>query len=272
MRRINLTFWPIVALIAAVVTLLGCGGAAGTGGGSGTLAVHLADAPAPNITALNITIPKVEANVGGQWVIVAEPNQTYNLLDFAVSDTLLGQASLPAGSYTQIRLFVSDASLVDDTGTHSVIVPSGAQTGIKLNVNFTIEENTVTDVLMDFNVDKSLILQGNGQYRLQPVIPVVVKVLSGTITGITTDGANPIAGATITATYTEGTSYPLGTEVNSNMSQSDGAFKIWALLPGKYTLTFSYTDPNTSTTVSASLTDVVVDANGNTDVGSVPLS
>lgn len=244
--------------------LIGCGGA---GGGSGTLVVSLADAPDPSITAINVTIDKVEAHVGGQWTTIAGAPQSFNLFDLVTNEALLGSANLPTGHYTQIRLFPSAATVTDSAGTHSVVIPSGVQTGVKLNLGYDIGPNEVTTILLDFNVAKSLIRQGNGQYRLQPVIPAVVKVLSGTVTGTVTDGSAPLAGASVQATYTAGDRYALGTEVNTSTSQGNGNFKLWALLPGTYTLTVTYTDPNTSAVRTMTRTNVVVAANQNTPVG-----
>src|SRR6185369_14004795 len=96
--------------------------------------------------------------------------------------------------------------------------PSGVQTGVKVNVDYDISANQVTTILLDFNVCKSLNKLGNGNYQLQPVIPAVVKVLSGTVTGHVALNGNPVQGATVTATYTAGSSYPIGTVVNTNMS------------------------------------------------------
>jgi len=265
----------LLLVVPALALLSGCGGSGGGSGGSsvgsGTLAVRLSDAPDPSITALNVTIPKVQANINGRWTDVAAPNQTYNLLDLAKNDVLLGQANLPSGTYTQVRLFVSSATVTDSTGTHDVTVPSGSQTGLKINVDYDLNPNEVTTILLDFNVDKSLVKQGNGQYRLQPVIPAVVKVLSGTVTGVASDGTATLTNASVTAKYLSGSSYAAGTEVNTSASLSDGTFKVWALLPGTYELDLSYTDPSTSTTKTAVVNSVSVAANQNTDVGTVVL-
>ncbi|RYG26419.1 DUF4382 domain-containing protein [bacterium] len=278
MSRLNWVGRAALALFGiASIVVAGCGGGGGGGSSStsterGTLAVRMSDAPDPSITAINVTIPKVQAHVGNDWVTVAEPNQTYNLFDLAKSDVLLGQASLPAGNYTQVRLFVSEATVTDSTGTHSVIVPSGTKTGLKINLNYTVSPDTVTEILLDFNVDKSLVKQGNGQYRLQPVIPAVVKVLSGTINGVTTDGTANLSDVSVTATYVSGPNYAAGTQVNTASSLDDGTFKVWALLPGTYTLTFSYTDPATGATKTATVNDVVVTANNATNVGTITLT
>src|SRR5262249_36527485 len=151
-----------------------------------------------------------------------------------------------AGHVTQVRLIVSSATVTDGTGTHVVDIPSGIKTGIKLNLDCDIDPNVVIAVLLDFNVGKSFVLQGNGQYKLQPVIPAVVKVLAGTATGTVSDAGGLVAGASVTAVYSAGTNYTIGTEVNSTVTQTDGTFKLWALLPGTYTLNFSYLNPNTN--------------------------
>ena len=151
----------VAALFTALATILsGCGGG-GTGGSAlnglssntGTMAVHLVDAPISGVTAVNVLISRVDANINGQWITLDSPNTTYNLLDFQTHDTLLAKAPLPAGTYTQIRLIIPSASVVDDSGTHNVNIPSAAQTGIKLNADITIQPNVITDVLLDFNLD-----------------------------------------------------------------------------------------------------------------------
>lgn len=230
----------------------------------------MADAPAPSITAFTLTIDRAEVNVNGTWETVSNRTQTFNLLAFAKVPTDLGSANLPAGTYTQVRLFPTVATVTDATGVHIVKIPSGSQTGIKLNVDLTIGPNQVTTILMDFNVNQSLHQLGNGSYQLKPVIPVVVEVLSGTVTGTVTDGTNPLPGTVVTATYTAGTNYALGTVVNTGTSLADGSFKIWALLPGTYTLKLSYT-PTSGPVKTATIAGVVVKADQNTDVGSVTL-
>jgi hypothetical protein len=258
-----------------VLALTGCGGgSSGGGANTGTLRVSLVDAPDPTITSLNVTIDRVEAHVvnpddpndnePGHWTAIATTPQTFDLLDLVTNEAILGSANLPVGHYTQVRLFVSNATVTDATGTHPVTIPSAGNTGIKLNVNYDITPNQITAILLDFNVSKSLIKQGNGQYRLQPVIPVVVKVLSGTITGTVTQGGAPLDNADVRAVYAAGNNYAIGQEVNTTFTQDNGTFKIWALLPGTYNITV--TAPGGATTT---LNGVVVQANQNTGVGTI---
>lgn len=223
-----------LVFLVALFVLFGCGGA--TGASNGTLAFLLADAPAADVTEVNITVDRVEAHIDGEWVTITAPQDSYNLLDLTQQAAPLGSAAVPAGTYTQVRLFISEASVVDDEGTHDITMPSVEETGIKLNVNYTVEPGKITTILLDFNVDKSLVKLGRAPYLLQPVIQAVVQVLSGTISGtVMMDGAT-VAGAKVAAIYEEGGNYPVGTEVNTSVSDDAGMFKIWALLPGTYTV------------------------------------
>jgi hypothetical protein len=230
----------------------------------------MADAPDPTITSLKVTIDRVEAHINGQWLAVATQPKEYDLLSLVKNSVQIGSANLPTGHYTQVRLFPSSATVTDSTGTHTVTIPSGLQTGIKLNVDYDITEKEVAVILLDFNLCKSLIKLGNGNYKLQPVIPVVVKVLSGTVTGTVTRNGSPQAGASVKATYTAGPNYAAGTEVNETFTLADGTFKVWALLPGTYTVTASFTDASNVTT-TATATNVTVVAGSNADVGTLML-
>jgi hypothetical protein len=273
----GLKSYALGGLMAVALAIIGCGGSGNdtsttgsTSGARGTLAVRLADAPDPSISALNITVNRVEANIDGQWVSIPVSETTVDLLDLVQNDILLASGSVPTGTYNQVRVFVTNATVTDADGTHDVTIPSAEQTGIKLNVNYTINANEVTALLLDFNVGKSLIKTGNGTYKLQPVIPVVVKVASGTVSGMVHDSTGAVAdNVDVKATYTAGGSYPLGTVVNTSYTLDDGTFKVWALLPGTYTLTFTRTVGDTTQTVT--VTDVVVTAGQNTDVGVVTI-
>ena len=262
----------IAGLFAGAIALFaaGCGSSSGGGSGTGTLRVAMVDAPDPTVTAVNITVDRVEAHVNNDWVPIAVTPQSFDLLDLVQNKAILGSATLPTGHYNQIRLFVSNATVTDATGTHPVTIPSSAQTGIKVNVDYDINSDEITEVLLDFNVEKSIHKTGAGVYMMNPVIPAVVTVLSGTVTGTVTDGGAPFQGATVKAVYTAGTNYPLGTEVNTNMSLADGTFKIWALLPGTYTISASFTDA-ANVTKTASVTGIVVTAGQNAAAGSLEL-
>jgi hypothetical protein len=276
-RRLVATFVAAIAAVPGALLAGGCGGSSndggttGGGGTSGRLEVYMADAPGdPDVTAVEMTITRVEANLNGGWQTISTTPVDVNLLDLAKQEVLVGANTIPAGRYNQVRFFVEDATVTDETGTHELEIPSAERTGIKVNVNYDVEPNAVTGLLLDFNVYKSIVRTGNGRYKLQPVIPAVVRTASGTITGVVVDGVGtPLAGAVVRAIYEQGPAYPVGTEVNVGTSLSDGSFKIWALLPGVYRLDAIYTDPPTGIDRVAIKSGVGVSAPNNTDVGTI---
>ncbi|MGK7371246.1 MAG: DUF4382 domain-containing protein, partial [Candidatus Halalkalibacterium sp. M3_1C_030] len=131
---------PFALLFAFSLLFSGCA----QDGGTGTLEVLLHDAPA-NYDEVNVFIESVEVNNADTdtgWVEINSPKQSYNLLDLTNGAMeVLGSKQLEAGLYNQIRLILSrdGHSVVIDGVEHDMFVPSGAQTGIKLNVNAEIE-------------------------------------------------------------------------------------------------------------------------------------
>ncbi|HEY0867675.1 MAG TPA: DUF4382 domain-containing protein [Fimbriimonas sp.] len=269
----------LFALSAALVGVFaaGCGGNDDNGGsngdGRGTLAVRLADAPDPTISELNITIGGVQANVDDRWVDVENDDVTLDLLDLVENDTSIGSTELPVGTYNQIRLFVTDATVTDSTGTHDVEIPSADQTGVKVIIpgGYRISNREITTLLLDFDVDKSLTKTGNGRYILRPTIKGVVKVLSGTVTGVVTDSAGaPLDNARVTAYL----SSDLVNPVHSTSTLDDGRFKLWALMPGEYTLVIEWDDPedvDLDPDQDLTVAEVDVIANENTALGTIQL-
>jgi hypothetical protein len=64
--------------------------------------------------------------------------------------------------------------------SHPMTVPSGMQSGIKINVDTSVEPKERTAIVLDFDIDNSVVLEGSGAYSLKPVI----KVKSVTQTGL----------------------------------------------------------------------------------------
>lgn len=253
-------------LFAAAVFVLGCSDSTSPVTGKGQVIMKMIDAPAA-YDEVNIVVDKVEVHKAGSdstsgWITVNSNAATYDLLTLRNgASAVLGDASLDVGHYTQIRLILGTGSNVVVNGSTSPLdVSSGAQTGIKLNHEFDINDGQVYELYLDFNAESSIILTGNGQYKLKPVIRLVPVVVSGTISGtINPDSVK----TTITATN--------GVDTVSTISDStNGAFKFMALLAGNYDLYFS---PTTNTNYKdTAITGVTVTAKENNDLGTVTLS
>lgn len=204
---------------------------------SGKLSLGLTDAAATDYQAVYITIKEVlvSKSAGDEtdeqsWLTVAEPNATFNLLEL-VNGIIqnLGLADLEAGRYEQIRLVLGDVPdgsvnikdeihpfanyLVygelggdekDDYQYIELTIPSGFQSGFKIVGGFTIEENQTTDLVLDFNVIKSIVQAGkSGKWLLKPTVKVLDESEATSISGVvyahTAAGDTPLAGAIVSA-------------------------------------------------------------------------
>jgi hypothetical protein len=200
---------PLGLSLAAALVLSACGGGGGSAGsgtgsiggpGMGTLAVSLTDAPACGFDAVNVTVNKVRvhtsataADTDSGWTdLTLTPGRKINLLNLTngVLESL-GQTSLPAGHYTQVRLVLDAnagnglANSVIPTGSaveRTLETPSALQSGIKLVSEFDVTASQRTELVLDFDACSSVLTRGNGMYALKPVVKVIPTAVNG-ITG-----------------------------------------------------------------------------------------
>lgn len=166
------------------------------GSGMGTLRVSITDAPNQEFKEINVTISGVmihtSADAGsaeaGWHELKLDSPVRINLLSLQNGVLReLGLIPLEAGHYQQIRLLVVPNSGGDAPFNNSVVFASGASdvempleiptentTGIKLVHQFRVDEGKTADLILDLDGKKSVIAQGNGIYKLKPVIKAIV--------------------------------------------------------------------------------------------------
>ena len=158
--KFNIKKYKVVLLLVAITAVVysSCKKDETKSEGNATVRVHLTDAPGA-YKQVNVDVKRVEIHsdlVG--WVTVDSANAgVYNLLDFTNgADTLLGDAELPAGTISQMRLVLGDNNtLVDTSGNvYDLTTPSGQQSGIKFNIQQNLTAGLTYDVWIDFNADK----------------------------------------------------------------------------------------------------------------------
>ncbi|WP_166252699.1 DUF4382 domain-containing protein [Marinobacter salicampi] len=185
-----------VAALAAAISA--CGGSGSDSGSTGTLSLGLTDAPVTSLSQANLNITSVEVKPSeGESVTIelAQPLDI-NLLDFQggkVAQLFEGQ-EFPAGQYQWIRLhlgedpYVVEASDVNETPVF-LFLPSGRQTGLKLNGGFVIPAGGSADFTIDFDVKKSIFNAGanapagQDKYMLKPSHRLINNVEAGSIVG-----------------------------------------------------------------------------------------
>jgi len=159
---------------------------------TGTLKLYLSDAPlnAENVAGVYITISEIQYHLDGQWVTCEEfvGNQTYNLLELIGGNLAsLGNFTLPAGNYTQLRFMLdipekgshktSPGCYIEftDNSTEPLFAPSGGETGYKAIGRFEVTANRTVEVIADFDVRKAVSVAGSS-YILKPTIKLTVLV------------------------------------------------------------------------------------------------
>ncbi len=202
--------------------------------------VRMTDAPAA-YTAVNIDLKAVELTGQGKTVTLNTTAGIYNLLNFSNGvDTLIATGDLEMEKVQQIRLILgSNNSIVSNGITYPLTIPSGSESGLKLQVHQDLEAGVAYQVLLDFDANQSIVEAGNGTYHLKPVIRTVETALSGAIKG---QLSVPNVAAVITAT-SNGVNY-------SSVPNAAGDFIIKGLPAGSYTVSVVPAAPHNSTVVN----------------------
>ena len=183
-----------VAIIAAIVAVVGVVyGTTEQGLATGTLKLYLCDAPldAENVTGVYITVNEIQYHLDGRWMTCEEFEgpQTYNLLELTNGNSaLLGELTLPAGNYTQIRFMLdipekgpqptNPGCYIEfaDNSTEPLFVPSGGETGYKATGRFEVTVNGTVEVTADFDVRKpGAVHVADSRYILNPTIKLIVS-------------------------------------------------------------------------------------------------
>jgi hypothetical protein len=194
----------VAALLALMLGAVGCSDVAGPEGVA-RVQVHLTDAPADYLEVAEVCVSQIylqggddeeeNEDEGGRTILWdKDPDaQCFDLLELqGVSASLTdGGVEVPAGTYGQLRFIVESARVVlaegytfsDGESTEmDLIVPSGAQTGIKVLLLDPIfaEAGTLTEVTVDADVEQNFHILGNPESPagIQGVLftPVLVEI------------------------------------------------------------------------------------------------
>jgi hypothetical protein len=265
MLRNKILSIPFALIFALSVLFVGCG--TGSDGETGRMTVQMHDAPIDSADAVNVFVERVEINNQENeegWTVLSEPQNTYNLLELtngAMAE--LASSELPTGRYEQIRLILSrdGHSVVVDGKDHSMTVPSGSETGIKLNVNAEIQEDIEYVLLLDFDASRSVVKAGqSGMYLLKPVIKATNQAVTGNIEGtVEPVEAEPVVFAIAGS----------DTLASTVADTSNGEFKLIGLEEGTYDVSVN---PRNDSYQTENIEGVSVTVDETTGVGTVQLN
>jgi len=170
--------------------------------GKGILKIYLTDTLEKNgdpdtYDAILISISRIEAHfvetykeepgtevaggsIKGNWQVIVEWDEgegfEVDLIELGGKSILLASLEqLPSRKYTQLRIFLVEDQgiIVVDGENNDLNIPSVGQTGIKLIHPFEIIPGQITELILDFDAQQSIIKTGNDEYKLKPVIGII---------------------------------------------------------------------------------------------------
>ena len=237
MRKKSLAY--LVTIVSCCLVAIACSSDSDGGNGAvigpetgktGILSLSLTDVPTDLYQAVYIRIDGIQVYLGGgeeiagNWKTVATPLKIYNLLEL-VNGVLeqLGTSSLGTGTYQRMRLVLGTAPtnsanilgvshpyanyVIDpDNRTHELNIPSTIIAGSKIAGDFKINENSTTELILDFDVPASVVQAGNsGNWLLTPKINVLnadeYATVSGIVNKLADSESSGIPGAHISLQY-----------------------------------------------------------------------
>ena len=228
--------------------------------GDGKTSVHLTDAPFPfdGIARVDIHVDEIALSTtldtldgGPDWVVVASPDRTFNLLDLQNGATaLLGEAEVPPGQYRAVRL-VFDPTRSGMTETDGDVIGTAAGPGAP-GINwqakgenpslFALVEEAMAigengeDIVVDFDVGRSFLYDGAGGFTFLPYLRAITRAGSGAVTGrlIRAEDESAVASAVVSVHIAPDSMGTLGPLLATSRPRADGRFTASFLRPGRY--------------------------------------
>lgn len=150
----------------------------GTGTATGLLQIVLKDNPLENAKHVYVTIDQIRVHRAdpGKFIVVYNTTREFDLLRLKRHPHVVVDMRVKAGHYNQIRLSTPSGKIVfDEDGSDVEYVMKIPSQEIKIPVQFQLEENGRTEIVLDFDAEKSIKVHKRGKnnsYTLTPVIKV----------------------------------------------------------------------------------------------------
>jgi hypothetical protein len=277
--------WALLILMIAGTTV-GCGGGGNMtsmpSNATGTVTVSISDPPSckkpnGNFAHVYITVRSVQAHIdphaddnssGWQELAPQLANQPMQIDLFSETQTncvlaQLGSASLPVGSYQQIRLLLVSnnpsagsatpaSNACAGNGYNCVVMADGTMNELELssqdNTGLKIPPGQIVggpiqviagqsvDLNIDFNACASIVQEGNGKMRLKPTL--TAGQVSPNNSGIAGQILDSVTKAPITGTVLVAVEQPDSTGVDRIVMEAsadgNGNFRFCPLPPGPF--------------------------------------
>jgi len=245
-----------------------------TSGGNGRTQVYLTDDPFPydTVERVDLFIRSIEASAtldttngnSPDWVTIATPEKTFNLLDFQQGNAALaGEADIPAGQYQAVKVVIN-------TSQSHIVFRGGAEASVQWPVPgdlalYAFVEHALdvspqgAKIVIDFDIGRTFI-QYNGGFAFLPWIRAVNDAVTGGVQG-TVEGPDiegnptPLPNVGITVYHDDGAG-ALAWVVSTGRTDTLGRYAVAFLPAGSYRVlaeaprAFAFTTASKYTTVA----------------------
>lgn len=173
MKRNVLIFSAL--LFSAVMVMISC--SKDNTQKTSTLNVRLTDAPVAyeqvNVDIREVRVKFSDDSTSNGWVTLTTFPGIYNLLALQNGvDTLLGTGVFPTQVVKEIRFVLGPNNTIKDAGiVYPLTIPSGSESGLKIKINKSLNA-TLETIIIDFDAALSVTKEGNGDYKLRPVLKI----------------------------------------------------------------------------------------------------
>jgi len=172
---------------------------------------------------------------------------------------MLGSSEIQPGTYQQIRILLADNSATvsgnkcktsancvvlasDPMNPRPLQLSSESKTGIKISPGqiaggkFVVAAGESKDLDLDFSACRSIVPQGNGKYRLKPVLHAGEVSQQAAISGTVIDAVTqaPIAGGNTVVALEQNDGGGVDRVVMETVADSSGAFSFCPVTNGTY--------------------------------------
>ena len=257
----------LVAILFATLSFVSCDNNGSNGENTSSIQLKLVDSEGEYEKVLvNIIDVQYNRNDGDSgWISFEgftlpntdDPLNRVDLTELVAGNTLvLTDQDLESGMLNQIRLILGEGNAIvldGETAEIPLSTPSAMQSGLKLQLNTTLEPGFSYTFILDWDVQKSIVKAGtSGIYNLKPVIRVIAEVNSGTILGRVADSEEtetvlmPVENATVYV-Y-NATDITFLTPLASTFTNDEGNFVLQGLPEGNYLLKIEKSDYTILTT------------------------
>lgn len=279
----KLTHFLSLALLAALA-FTGCSKGDDSASGNTKLEVRLMDGPG-DFQQVVLDVRQIEVHLKDEnnpdgWQTLPFQAQSINVLEYVNGrSALLVSTDFEPGDLKEIRLLLGADSYVigRDGQRYDLKTPSGQASGVKLKLdNVTVRADQTFQLLLDFDVAKSIVERGNWRpgndkkehYLLKPVIRVLAQELRASLRGTATPAAARPQVLAIRQSITPADTFSTAADAVS------GAFQFSGLPSGTYRVElFPTTTAPTGQPAYrvVTRTGITIVNDQVTDLGSIPL-